>query len=81
MLRFGAVGVPGLAVFGSPWWWILAAVLLVLAGLGCWDLLQRKHSVLRNYPVLGHLRFLLEDLRPELQQYFVERNFDLVPAS
>ena len=41
-----------------------------------WDLTQRRHSVLRNYPVLGHARFLLERIRPELQQYFVERNFD-----
>jgi hypothetical protein len=32
--------------------------------------------VLRNYPVLAHMRFLLEALRPELQQYFIERNFD-----
>ena len=32
--------------------------------------------MLRNYPILGHLRFLLEALRPELQQYFIERNFD-----
>src|SRR5207247_1529265 len=44
--------------------------------IGIADLVQRKHSVLRNYPVLGHLRFLLEGLRPELQQYFIERNFD-----
>ena len=46
------------------------------AGLATWDLLQRKHSVLRNYPVVGHLRYLLEDIRPELQQYFIERNWD-----
>lgn len=47
-----------------------------LAAVAVHDLLQRKHSVLRNYPVLGHARFLLEDIRPELQQYFVERNWD-----
>lgn len=35
-----------------------------------------RHSVLRNYPVLGHARFLLERIRPELQQYFIERNYD-----
>src|SRR5438270_10952257 len=65
-----------LAVLGSPWWWFAAGPLLVLTGVGAYDLLQRRHSVLRNYPVLGHLRFLLEALRPELQQYFIERNFD-----
>ncbi|MEU5380586.1 FMN-binding glutamate synthase family protein [Streptomyces sp. NPDC005968] len=64
------------AVWVSPWWWP-AAVLLVWAGaLGAWDVVQRRHSVLRNYPVLGHARFLLERIRPELQQYFIERNFD-----
>ena len=40
------------------------------------DVVQTKHSILRNYPVLGHMRFLMEDIRPELQQYFIERNFD-----
>ncbi len=40
------------------------------------DLLQKKHSLLRNYPVVGHLRYALEGLRPELQQYFIERNWD-----
>ncbi|MFK0172166.1 FMN-binding glutamate synthase family protein [Streptomyces sp. NPDC090306] len=64
------------AVALSPWWWFAAVPLLLLGLLGTWDLAQRKHSVLRNYPVLGHARFLLEHVRPELQQYFVERNFD-----
>lgn len=45
-----------------------------LAALGGWDLLQRRHSVLRNYPVVGHLRYLLEGIRPEVQQYFIESN-------
>ena len=60
----------------SPWWLFLTLPLLALATVGAYDLIQRKHSVLRNYPVLGHVRFLLEALRPELQQYFIERNFD-----
>ena len=47
-----------------------------LAGVGTYDLLQKRHSVLRNYPVLGHVRFMLESIRPELQQYFIERNYD-----
>jgi glutamate synthase domain-containing protein 2 len=65
-----------LAVVG-PWgWWIPAALVVVVTALGIYDLAQRKHSVLRNYPVLGHMRFLLEALRPEIQQYFIEPNFD-----
>ncbi|MCK8678435.1 FMN-binding glutamate synthase family protein [Streptomyces lichenis] len=60
----------------SPLWWLAAGPLALLGLLGAWDLLQRRHSVLRNYPVLGHARFLLERIRPELQQYFIERNYD-----
>ncbi|MFD4736823.1 FMN-binding glutamate synthase family protein [Streptomyces virginiae] len=56
---------------------ILLLVLLgVLAAVAVHDLVQRRHSILRNYPLLGHLRFALEALRPEIQQYFIERNFD-----
>ncbi|MGH3425426.1 MAG: FMN-binding glutamate synthase family protein, partial [Nocardioidaceae bacterium] len=64
------------AVIWSAAWWALFAVVAVLFALGVWDVAQRRHSVLRNYPVIGHLRFLLESIRPELQQYFIERNFD-----
>ncbi|GAB3585883.1 FMN-binding glutamate synthase family protein [Calidifontibacter terrae] len=55
---------------------IFGAVGAATAALVARDLLQKKHSVLRNYPVVGHLRYLLEDIRPELQQYFIERNWD-----
>src|ERR1041385_7131569 len=64
-------------VLASAWvspYWLFAAVPVTLLGLlGTWDLLQPRHSVLRNYPVLGHAPFLLEKIRPEVQQYFVER--------
>ncbi|MFI0897241.1 FMN-binding glutamate synthase family protein [Streptomyces sp. NPDC020983] len=84
MTRFGAVALTLLlaaaaliaALGTSAWWWVAAAPLALLGLLGAYDLLQRRHSVLRNYPVIGHARYLLEKIRPELQQYFVERNFD-----
>jgi hypothetical protein len=57
------------------WLW-LAAVGGAFTALGAYDLLQRRHSVLRNYPISGHGRPLLESIRPELQQYFIERNYD-----
>jgi glutamate synthase domain-containing protein 2 len=64
----------GLALYGwGPAWLLLALSLLALA-IGGYDLLQRSHSILRNYPVLGHLRFLLESAGPEIHQYFVESN-------
>lgn len=55
---------------------IIAGIGAGVSGLAAWDLLQKKHSILRNYPVLGHARFALEFIRPELQQYFIERNWD-----
>lgn len=64
------------ALVVSPWWWPGAVLCLATAATGVYDLVQREHAVLRNYPVLGHLRFALESLRPELQQYFIERNYD-----
>ena len=64
------------AVAWSAGWWVAVAVLLALALLAWYDVLQRRHSILRNYPVLGHMRFLLEKIRPEIQQYFIERNTD-----
>lgn len=71
-----ALGAAAAAVGVSSSWWYAALPLTLVGALGAWDLLQRRHSVLRNYPVLGHARFLLERIRPELQQYFVERNYD-----
>ena len=47
-----------------------------LTALAVRDLLQKKHSVQRRYPVVGHLRWAMEALRPELQQYFIERDWD-----
>ena len=55
---------------------VVAVVFGALLALGVRDLLQRRHSILRNYPVLGHLRFAFEAIRPEVQQYFIESNTD-----
>ncbi|TYC51999.1 FMN-binding glutamate synthase family protein [Rhodobacterales bacterium] len=52
-----------------------------LALVGCFDLRQQKHAILRNYPVTGHFRFLFESFRPELRQYFFESNHDGRPFS
>ena len=52
-----------------------------LIALGLYDVIQTKHSLLRIYPVIGHGRYMLEELRPEIQQYFVESNIDGSPFS
>jgi len=45
-----------------------------LTALAGWDLWQRRHTILRNYPIVGHLRFVLEAVGPELRQYIVTDN-------
>ncbi len=55
---------------------VVTVVFGPLTALGVYDLLQRRHSILRNYPILAHGRYTLEKVRPEMQQYFIERNFD-----
>jgi glutamate synthase domain-containing protein 2 len=60
---------------------LAALTFLFLVGLGFRDVRQTRHSVLRNYPVIGHLRFLLEFIRPEIRQYFIEGDRDSTPFS
>ncbi|GAA1350806.1 FMN-binding glutamate synthase family protein [Falsarthrobacter nasiphocae] len=60
----------------AVWTGITSSVGAGLGGLAIWDLVQKKHAILRNYPVVGHARFALEAIRPEIQQYFIERNWD-----
>ncbi|MFC7403331.1 FMN-binding glutamate synthase family protein [Citricoccus sp. GCM10030269] len=62
------------------WAWIVLGVFaLMLVALAIWDMTQKRHAILRNFPILGHMRYLLESMRPEIQQYFIERNFDGKP--
>jgi glutamate synthase domain-containing protein 2 len=65
--------------FGVGGWLALASLFLV--GLGVRDTRQSRHSILRNYPVIGHLRFLLEFVRPEIRQYFIESDREAAPFS
>jgi glutamate synthase domain-containing protein 2 len=60
---------------------ILLAVFGVLAIIGTRDLLQTRHAVLRNYPLTAHIRFILEEIRPEIRQYFLESEKDGTPFS
>ncbi len=63
-----------------PILWALLIVAPVIL-LGLYDIIQEKHSISRNFPVLGRVRFLMETLRPGIQQYFVESNTDGRPFS
>lgn len=58
-----------------------SAIAITIIGIGFYDLVQKKHTILRNFPVLGHMRYLLEMIGPELHQYFVEGNTDGKPIN
>lgn len=68
-----------LLAFGLGLGWLLLFGGLSL--VGWYDLRQSKRSLLRNYPVIGHLRYMLETVRPELRQYFLENNTEAAPFS
>src|SRR5919107_18811 len=51
-----------------------AAGMSALAAVAVRDLMQREHTLLRNFPVIGHARYLLESIGPELRQYLVAGN-------
>jgi glutamate synthase domain-containing protein 2 len=71
-----ALAIVAAVLIGGVGFIVVAAVFGALALVGVYDIAQRRHSILRNYPILGHARFMLEAIRPELQQYFIERNTD-----
>lgn len=71
----------GAALAWGGWWWLLPLVLGALSAVGVQDLRQTRHAVLRNYPVIGHMRFMLEFIRPEIRQYFIEGDHENLPFS
>jgi glutamate synthase domain-containing protein 2 len=80
--------VSGVACIASLWHWstqggglwlVLLSGVLVVTGIR--DSLQDKRAILRNYPVIGHIRFLLEFIRPEIRQYFIESDNEAYPYS
>lgn len=67
-------------IWHANWYWLLL-ITLPLTLIGVWDILQTRHSLLRNYPLLAHLRWLFEGIRPEIRQYLVESDTDAIPFS
>ena len=76
----------GVGIFDhNPKAWEVVLIPIIIFGaltlLGIRDLLQKGHAVLRNYPISAHIRFLLEEIRPEMRQYFFESEKDGMPFS
>src|SRR5688572_8965624 len=66
-------------------YWIEALFVFVLVAplivMGVQDMVQTKQSIKRNFPILGRLRYVFEDMRPKIQQYFVESDTDGAPIN
>ncbi|RYZ32931.1 MAG: FMN-binding glutamate synthase family protein, partial [Sphingobacteriales bacterium] len=73
----GIVLQEGLLNGGNAYKWLLITVPLLL--IAFYNIMQRRHAILRNYPLLGYLRYLLESVRPEMRQYFFESDLDGAP--
>jgi glutamate synthase domain-containing protein 2 len=76
---FALLSLFSLVAFGVGLGWLV--LFGALSVLGWYDLRQSKQAVLRNYPVIGHLRYMLERVRPEIRQYFLENNTEAAPFS
>ncbi len=88
MMRFvvfagcGALTLISLLLLAVSGWFVVPLLVFgALSALGVYDVVQGRHAILRNYPVLGHMRFLFEGIRPEIRQYLIESDQDEEPFS
>src|SRR5690625_3243127 len=66
----------GLSLYLSANWFVAFAVVLILTIMGYIDMVQTRHTVRRIYPLFGRLRYVMEELRPKMYQYFIESDID-----
>ena len=78
-LLYVCIALIPVAIYFKIWW--LLVIVSCLSVLGLYNINQKRHSILRNYPISGHIRFLFENFRPEVRQYFIESDQEQVPFS
>lgn len=66
----------GLSIFLNPNWYVLFAIVVFLTIVGYGDMYQKRHTIKRIYPLVGRLRYVMEELRPKMYQYFIESDID-----
>ena len=66
-----------MAFLGNISWWLWILIVLVIIAIR--DIIQRRHSISHNFPIIGHFRFMLEKIGPELRQYLVANNREELP--
>ncbi|MBJ3763050.1 FMN-binding glutamate synthase family protein [Maribius pontilimi] len=80
----GAVALT-IVFFGLTWvsaaFWLGVVFFGIFAFMGLYDVIQDRHAITRNYPVIGRMRFFFEKIRPEIRQYFLEGDQDEEPFS
>ena len=69
-----------LSIWASEGYWV-PVVFALLAAVGTYDLLQKKHTVSRIYPILANVRYFLESIGPEIRQYFIQSDTEERPFS
>jgi glutamate synthase domain-containing protein 2 len=78
LILFNVIVVRNAYVINEQWYWaMIVSVPLLLIAIR--DRMQKKHALIRNYPVIGHLRYFFESIRPEIRQYFFESDLDGKP--
>ncbi len=64
----------------EPFWWAYLLILPIVL-LGFYDMFQAKHAIMRNFPILGRGRYVMEEMRPKIYQYFIESDTSGRPIS
>lgn len=81
-IAYTVISLPLLLLAGHfSWAWLPTLITLALSILGFYDLRQTAHSVRRNYPVTGNVRYLVESFRTEIRQYLIEGDNEALPFS
>ncbi|WP_296705029.1 FMN-binding glutamate synthase family protein [Algoriphagus sp.] len=75
------ITIAGLSIYFFGFGYVFLIILLILFLVGLYDVTQKKHAILKNFPIVGHFRYMFEAISPEIQQYFIESNTDGRPFS
>ena len=70
-----------LSIFFDKNWFVLFSIFLILTVMGYIDMFQEKQAIRRIYPLVGRLRYVFEELRPKMYQYFIESDIDGRPIN
>ncbi|MEN2282199.1 FMN-binding glutamate synthase family protein [Algoriphagus sp. SE2] len=73
--------ITGLSIYFFGLGYVFLIILILLFLVGLYDVIQKKHAILKNFPIVGHFRYMFEAISPEIQQYFIESNTDGRPFS